>query len=147
MPGLRERPLTVHGLVHGAVRQVACPGDDVDPGSLEGRPRLAQTVRVVRASETASGEAAVELGVDIKEDVDAVDQEAPVALEDPRRVDVGRRDLDTAHHDAREIAADEAGAGQVGVGEPGVGEHVGTAERRHACSSSHSRDRPPSGLD
>ena len=79
------------------------------PGALECRPGGAQAVRIAGAPIGAAGEAAVELGLDERGHVDAVDQEAAAALEEPRCVDVRALHVDAAHHDAGQVSPRRTG--------------------------------------
>ncbi len=94
------------------------------PGGIPSARATAPAQAVSRAAHAArspSGSSArrsarpgsVELGVDQRRDVDPVDQQRPLALQQPRRVDLGTVDVDGAHHGTGQRAPDEAGTGQV----------------------------------
>ena len=84
---------------------------------FERGPRRPQAVRVRGPALGAAGEPAVELGLDERDDVDAVDPEGARAVRQPRRVDVRALDVDPAHHDTGEVGLDEPGTAQVDAGE------------------------------
>jgi hypothetical protein len=96
---LGERPLAVHGDVHRAGRHRGRAVEGGRPGALEDGPGSSQAFRVAGATVGTAGEAPVELGLDVGDDVDAVDAEE-LALRQPRGVDVRLLHLHPAHHDA-----------------------------------------------
>ena len=79
--------------------------------------RRTQPGGVCSEAQLAPREAAVELGVDVGDHVDAVDPEERVALEQPRGVDLGPLDLDPAHDHAGQVAADEPRPAELDIGE------------------------------
>jgi hypothetical protein len=87
------------------------------PGSLERGPGRAQAVRICGAPDGATGETAVEFGVDERSHVDAVHAQGASAIQEPRCVDVSSLHIDATHHDTGQAGLDEPGAGQVRAGE------------------------------
>jgi len=90
---------------------------------------------------SAAGKSAVELGLDERDDVDAIDPQEALALGEPRSVDVRPLHIDGAHHDAGQVSPDEPGATQVRVDELRTLQVTGPGEGRHASSSSWHLDR------
>jgi hypothetical protein len=84
----------------------------------------------------AAGKAAVEFGLDEWDHVDAVDAQEAVAVGEPRCVDVGPLELDSAHHDVGQVSPDEPGATQVRVDELRSLQVVGPSESCHDFSLS-----------
>jgi len=82
--GLRERPLAVHRHVDRAGRHRGDPRERRRPRALQRRPGRAQSLRVRRAPVGTTGEAAVELRLDERGHVDAVDVQGTAALQQPR---------------------------------------------------------------
>jgi hypothetical protein len=62
--------------------------------------QAAQAIRISGAPVSAAGKAAVEFGLDERDDVHAVDAQEALAVEEPRGVDVSPLHIDGAHHDA-----------------------------------------------
>nr|WP_300611250.1 hypothetical protein [Trebonia sp.] len=90
---------------------------------------VAKTVRVFGAPAGPAGVTAVELGLDERDHVHAVDaQEAP-AVAEKRIIDVRAFRIDTAHHDTGQVGFDEPGATQVHAGELRCLQLVGPGER------------------
>ena len=131
---LRERPLP-------AYRDVDRPRwhrrDTLErgrPGALERGPGRAQAIRIFGAPVGAAGKVAVELSLDERDHVDAIDAQE-LAVHEPRRVDVRPLHLDPAHHDAGQVSPDEPGATQVRVDELRSPQIVGLGEGCHDFSS------------
>jgi hypothetical protein len=95
------------------------------------RPRPHAAIRISGASLGAAGKAAVELGLDEWDHVDAVDAQEASAVEEPRCVDVRPLHIDATHHDARQVRADEPSASQVCVDELSSLQLVGLGESCH----------------
>ncbi len=117
-----------------ALRQRGRPLEGGRPGALQRGPVRTQAVRVLGAALGAAGKAAVELGLDERDHVDAVDaQEA--AVREPRRIDVRAVDVDLAHHDAGQVGVDEPGTPQADAAELRSPQVVGSGEGCHDFSS------------
>ena len=138
---LRERPLAGHRDVDRAGRHRRDALERGRPGALERGPGRAQAIRISGAPVGAAGEAAVELGLDERDHVDAVDAQEAVAVDEPRCVDVRPLHLDPAHHDAGQVSPDEPGATQVRADELRSLQVVGPGEGCHDSSLSGARSR------
>ena len=102
--------------------QAAGAGDGSGPELLDRVPCLDESGRVGRPHLGPAGLAPVELGLDQRRDVDAVDRHV---LEVSGDVDIGQ--LDIAHDHAGEVDAPEPGVGQVDLAEFGAAQ-VGELE-------------------
>ena len=151
---LGEGPLAVDLLVDGAGRQGRGARDRRVPGVLDRSPRLPQARGIRGPPQRPAGEAPVELALDERDDVDAVDHQR-LAERQPGRVDLHAGDLRPADDDVGEVGLDEPRAAQVLVPElarlagheVSVGRRADrpgarrTTPRRAGCRSS-SRRRP-----
>ena len=90
------------------------------PGRLEHGPGSTQALRIARAALLAPREAAVQLGLHERDDVDAVDHQGALAVEEPRSVDVRAAHVHRAHDGAGEVGPDEPGSAEVDVDERGA---------------------------
>src|SRR3954453_14963998 len=113
---LGERPLARDRLVDGAEWHRARTLDGGSPRGLELGPRCREDLRRLRGLLLAPWEAFVELGLDVRSDVHAVDGDRFTEPQ-PRRVDLHPPDVAPAYHDARQVRLDELGTAQVGVDE------------------------------
>ena len=145
--GLDERPLAVHRLVQQFGRQAPGPFGGLAPHPPEDVPRLAETGRVCRAHLGPVGVPPVELRIDQRRDVDAIDRHILDLA-----VDVHADQFDAPHHGPAQVHPAEPGAGQVhGVElhtaevsplEPGAAE-IGTDEVSHPATLTPRSDDPP----
>src|SRR5262245_3517928 len=101
---LDERPLTIDLLVQPGLRGAPGALDGDGPTRLEDRPRPAKAVRVARAHLRPVRVQAVELRVDERRDVDAVDAHVPDVT-----VDVEVPKVDTAQPRVGDRAATHVG--------------------------------------
>ena len=114
---LGEGPFARNAGVHRALRHRARTGNRVGPRALDRGPCVPQRGRITGRSQLTSGELAVQLGVHERRDVDAVDHQARITLEQPRRVQLHAGDLAAADDHLAEVATDEAGRSQRPVDE------------------------------
>ncbi|MCB5281416.1 hypothetical protein BJQ89_01161 [Arthrobacter sp. ES1] len=131
---LGEGPLTIHRDIHSARRHGCGPLQLSRPGPLQHRPRRTKTLGVSCVSFGAAGKAAVQFGLDERDDVDAVDQQGVPAIEEPRRIDLRPGHVHTAQHGAGQVGADEPGSAQVHVGEFCAPEVIGLTESCHGST-------------
>ena len=61
--------------------------------------QAAQAIRICGAPVGATGETAVEFGVNERSHIDAVDAQGAFAIQEPRCVDVSSLHIDATHHD------------------------------------------------
>ena len=133
---LRERPLAGHRDVDRAGRHRRDALERGRPGALERGPGRAQAVRILGAPVGAAGEAAVELGLDERGHVDAVDAQEALAV---GRATVRRCPPRAPRRRAsrrRTGRPDEPGAAQVRVDELRSLQVVGPGEGCHDFSLS-----------
>jgi hypothetical protein len=123
--GLGEGPLAGDRGVDGAGRHTGCALERGRPGGFERRPGGAQPPRVGGRAQLAAGEAAAELSIDQRDDVDAVDEQAAAVFQEPRGVDLHAGDLAAADDDLAEVALDEPRRAQRAVGEGLTSESLG----------------------
>jgi hypothetical protein len=121
---LGERPLAVHRLVQQPGRQAPGVLDGLGPETVKDVPRLAESGRVGWAHLGPVGAPPVELRLNERPEVDAVDRHVL-----DRAVDLDVAKLDAPHHDAAQVHLTEPGAGQV-TGEELRAAQIGPLEPR-----------------
>jgi hypothetical protein len=103
--GLRQGPLVLDVGVHQLRRRVR---QRRPPCGLHGEPTLMQPVGRLRLLQRSARELPVELGVDERHHVDAVDEQA--AKEEVVAVDVEAANVDAAHRDTTDVGEAQDGA-------------------------------------
>jgi hypothetical protein len=128
-------------------REAACPFDGAVPQPFDNIPRLLEASLVCRAHLRAVGVSPVELGVDQRTDVDAIDRHILDLT-----IDVDINQLDASHHRPLQINGAElcsaqvdgakVRAAEVDALKPGATE-VGTKEVSHSTTLTSASDDLP----